>query len=123
LLTLSEVLDLQLNADWVVLSACNTAAADGAGAEAVSGLGRAFFYAGTKAVLATHWAVESESAMRLTSRLFRHQAAGEMPQAKALAAAMLKVLDEEAVTSGGKPVLAYAHPLFWAPYSLFGDGG
>ena len=51
LITMSEVLGLRLDADWVVLSACNTAAADGAGAEAVSGLGRAFFYAGTRAVL------------------------------------------------------------------------
>jgi CHAT domain-containing protein len=45
-LTMEEVLGLKLNADWVVLSACNTASADGRGSEAVSGLGRAFFYAG-----------------------------------------------------------------------------
>jgi CHAT domain-containing protein len=57
LLTLEEILGLKLNADWVVLSACNTAAGDGAGAEAVSGLGRGFFYAGTRALLATHWPV------------------------------------------------------------------
>ncbi len=49
LLTMGEILGLKLNADWVVLSACNTAAANGAGAEAVSGLGRAFFYAGARA--------------------------------------------------------------------------
>jgi hypothetical protein len=45
LLTASEVAQLKLNADWVVLSACNTAAADKPGAEALSGLARAFFYA------------------------------------------------------------------------------
>ena len=55
LLTLSEILSLELDADWVVLSACNTGSASGAGAEAVSGLGRAFFYAGTRAVLVSHW--------------------------------------------------------------------
>ena len=49
LLTMAEILDLKLNADWVVLSACNTGAAAGKGAEAISGLGRAFFYAGTRA--------------------------------------------------------------------------
>jgi hypothetical protein len=45
LLTMEEILALKLDADWVVLSACNTGAGSGAGAEAASGLGRAFFYA------------------------------------------------------------------------------
>jgi CHAT domain-containing protein len=49
LLTMGEILGLKLDADWVVLSACNTGSGQGAGAEAVSGLGRAFFYAGTRA--------------------------------------------------------------------------
>ena len=53
LLTSSEVAQLKLNADWVVLSACNTAAADKPGAEALSGLARAFIYAGTRALLAS----------------------------------------------------------------------
>ena len=51
LLTMGEVLKLKLNADWVVLSACNTGAAAGQGTEALSGLGRAFFYAGTRSLL------------------------------------------------------------------------
>jgi CHAT domain-containing protein len=48
LLTMGKILALRLDADWVVLSACNTAAGAGAGAEAASGLGSAFFYAGTR---------------------------------------------------------------------------
>ena len=55
LLTLDEILALRLDADWVVLSACNTASGQGAGAEAISGLGRAFFYAGARALLVSHW--------------------------------------------------------------------
>jgi CHAT domain-containing protein len=55
----------KLNADWVVLSACNTIAGDKPGAEALSGLARAFFYAGTRALLVSHWAAESNAAMRL----------------------------------------------------------
>src|SRR5258705_191720 len=51
LLTMEEILSLKLDADWVVLSACNTAAGAGAAAEAASGLGRAFFYSGTRALL------------------------------------------------------------------------
>src|SRR3990172_9547643 len=59
LLTLGEILPLRLDADWIVLSACNTAAGSGEGGEAVSGLGRAAFYAGARALLVSHWAVES----------------------------------------------------------------
>jgi CHAT domain-containing protein len=54
LLTVDEILLLRLNAEWVVLSACNTAAGAGQGAEALSGLGRAFFYAGSRALLVTN---------------------------------------------------------------------
>ena len=65
LLTASEVAQLKLNADWVVLSACNTIAGDKPGAEALSGLARSFFYAGARALLVSHWAVDSEAATRL----------------------------------------------------------
>src|SRR5260370_36019726 len=70
LLTASEGAQLKLNADWVVLSACNTIAGDKPGAEALSGLARAFFYAGARALLVSHWAVESNAAMRLTTSTF-----------------------------------------------------
>ncbi|MGE0039133.1 MAG: CHAT domain-containing protein, partial [Xanthobacteraceae bacterium] len=75
LLTMEEILGLKLDADWVVLSACNTGAGAGAGAEAASGLGRAFFYAGTRALLVTNWSVHSQSARDLTTDLFRRQTA------------------------------------------------
>ena len=75
LLTLEDVLTLKLNADWVVLSACNTAAADGKADEALSGLARGFFYAGSRSLLVTHWAVESESAKLLTTNTFEHYTA------------------------------------------------
>jgi CHAT domain-containing protein len=71
LLTAGEIAHLTLNAHWVVLSACNTAAPDGLpGAEDLSGLARAFFYAGSRASLVSHWPVDSEAATRLTTRLF-----------------------------------------------------
>ncbi|MBM3555628.1 MAG: CHAT domain-containing protein, partial [Alphaproteobacteria bacterium] len=75
LLRMSEIAGLRLDADWVVLSACNSGAGKGAGAEAVSGLGRAFLYAGARSVLVTNWAVESSSARALTTDLFRRQSA------------------------------------------------
>lgn len=119
LLTLDEILGLKLDADWVVLSACNTAAGDGNGAEAVSGLGRGFFYAGTRALLATHWPVESVSARLLVTETFQQQAKHTgMGRAQALRASMLDLMTRQ--SSEG---FSYAHPLFWAPYALFGDGG
>jgi CHAT domain-containing protein len=125
LLKLDDILKLSLNADLVVLSACNTAAADGEGSEAVSGLGRGFFYAGAKSVLATHWPVETVSARQLVTHLFeRYAQDNTMTRAKALQRAMLEVLDKEvALDASGKALNAYAHPAFWAPYALYGDPG
>ncbi|MSP75373.1 MAG: CHAT domain-containing protein [Rhodospirillaceae bacterium] len=125
LLTLEKILGLKLDADWVVLSACNTGAGDGAGAEAASGLGRAFFYAGTRAILVTNWSVHSQSARDLVTDLFRRQAADPtLTRAEALREAMIGVMDGPGFTDDkGKPVFTYAHPLFWAPYTIIGDGG
>jgi CHAT domain-containing protein len=125
LLTMSKILALKLDADWVVLSACNTAAGAGAGAEAASGLGRAFFYAGTRAVLVTNWSVHSASARELVSDLFRRQAADpKLSRSEALRQAMITLLDGKGFTdNNGKMVFTYSHPLFWAPYTIIGDGG
>lgn len=124
LLTMGEVLQLKLNADWVVLSACNTAAGDGKGGDAVSGLGRAFFYAGSRALLVTNWPVETTSARALTTELFRRQAADpKLTRAQALRQAMLQLIDGPGYVQGGKSIYTYAHPLFWAPFALVGDGG
>lgn len=113
LLTLEDVLGLKLNADWVVLSACNTAAADGRSGEAISGLGRGFFYAGARALLLTHWAVESQSAKALTTATFtRYAADPTSSRAEVLRRAQLSLLADP----------ASAHPAYWAPFTLIGDG-
>jgi CHAT domain-containing protein len=124
LLTMEEILALKLDADWVVLSACNTGAGDGTGAEAASGLARAFFYAGTRAVLVTNWSVHSASARELVTDVFRRQAADPgITRGEALRQAMMALLDGPGfVDRTGKEIFAYAHPLFWAPYSIIGDG-
>ncbi len=125
LLTMGEIFGLKLDADWVVLSACNTGSGDGAGAEAVSGLGRAFFYAGTRALLVSNWPVETTSAKALTTDIFRRQAedAG-LSRAQALRGAMLGLMDGPGYLDGeGRTVYSYAHPIFWAPFTLIGDGG
>ena len=126
LLTMGEILALKLDADWVVLSACNTGSGQGAGAEAVSGLGRAFFYAGTRALLVSNWPVESTSAKALITDLFSRQAKDpSLDRAEALRQAMSGLIDGKGYVDpkSGKTVFSYAHPLFWAPFSLIGDGG
>jgi CHAT domain-containing protein len=125
LLTMEEILSLKLDADWVVLSACNTGAGAGAGAEAASGLGRAFFYAGTRALLVTNWSVHSQSAKDLVTDLFRRQAEDpKLGRGEALRQAMMALADGKGyLDATGKTEFVYAHPLFWAPYTIIGDGG
>jgi CHAT domain-containing protein/tetratricopeptide (TPR) repeat protein len=125
LLTVDKILDLKLNADWVVLSACNTASGDGQGAEAISGLGRAFFYAGARALLVTNWAVETTAAQRLTAETFRLEVAHpEYSRAEAFRRSMLDLIDGPGYEDKqGRRVFSYAHPLFWAPYELIGEPG
>jgi len=125
LLTMEEILGLKLDADWVILSACNTGAGAGAGAEAASGLGRAFFYAGTRALLVTNWSVHSQSARQLVTDLFKRQAEDpKIGRSEALRQAMMALMDGPGyLNSEGKTEFAYAHPLFWAPYTIIGDGG
>ena len=124
LLTLDEILPLKLDADWVILSACNTGAAEGQGSEAASGLGRAFFFAGARALLVSNWPVESVSARRLTTGIFRQQAALQgLSRVEALRRSMLELIDHGvAADATGQARYSYAHPLFWAPFSLIGDG-
>ena len=125
LLTMEEILALKIDADWVVLSACNTGAGVVAGAEAASGLGRAFFYAGTRALLVTNWSVHSQSARELMTDLFKRQADDpKLTRSEALRQAMMALVDGPGyLGNDGRTEFAYAHPLFWAPYTIIGDGG
>jgi CHAT domain-containing protein len=114
-LKLEDVLGLKLNADWVILSACNTASSDGSSNEAVSGLGRGFFYAGARSVLVSNWAVESRSARLLTTGLFIEQASHpDMTRAEALRRSMVNLMKRYPAE--------YGHPVFWGAFSVVGDG-
>ena len=115
LLDASEAAQLKLDADWVLLSACNTARADGKLAgESLSGLAQGFFYAGARALLASHWAVASRPTVQLTTGMFsvyaREPASG---RAEALRRAQLALANAKDTS----------HPFFWAPFVLAGDGG
>jgi CHAT domain-containing protein len=126
LLTMGEIMTLKVNSDWVVLSACNTGAAKGKGAEAVSGLGRAFFYAGARAILVSMWPVETTSAKKLTTRLFHYQKKDKtLSRARALQKSMLALIDDPGLKDevSGKIIASYAHPLFWASFIIVGEAG
>jgi CHAT domain-containing protein len=115
LLTASEVAGLKLDADWVVLSACNTAAEDAAGADALSGLARAFLFAGARSLLVSHWPVNSLATVELTTGAINELAARPaIGKAEALRHAMLSLIDR------GPP--HHAHPSLWAPFVLVGEG-
>jgi CHAT domain-containing protein/Tfp pilus assembly protein PilF len=122
LLTASEVTQLKLDADWVVLSACNTAAAGEKGdAEALSGLARAFFYSGARALLVSHWYVDSRAAVALTTGAFaelkRNPAIG---RAEALRRSILAAMNDK---DRPQSWTAAAHPAVWAPFVIVGEGG
>ncbi len=112
LLTASEITGLSFNADWVILSACNTAAADGTpGAKPLSGLARAFFYAGARSLLVSHWPVGELASEKLVKSLFSEDNR-KLPRAKALSQAMKTVRADP----------TYAHPALWAPFTIVGEG-
>jgi len=112
LLTASEIMRLRLDADWVILSACNTAAGDGAGGEGLTGLARAFIHAGGRNLLASHWAVRDDIAAYLSVETVKRYGAGVAP-AEALRQAMLKLMRDGDVADA-------AHPATWAPFVLVG---
>jgi CHAT domain-containing protein len=114
-LSASEIAGLKLDADWVILSACNTAAGGANNAQALSGLARAFFYAGSRALLVSHWAVYSDTTVKLISEtLASMAAASSIGRAEALRRSMLALIER------GEP--HEAHPAYWAPFVVVGDG-
>jgi CHAT domain-containing protein len=115
LLTTDDIVTLRLSADWIILSACNTGLTESGTGEAVSGMARAFFAAGAKSILATQWAVESESAKLLVVETLGTYANNPaLGKAQALASAQRSMIE-------GKHGALFQHPFFWAPYFMIGE--
>ena len=108
-----HIFGLTLNADFVTLSACNTGAGPHAAGEGISGLTRAFLFAGTPAMSVTLWEVDDQVAPKLTPAFFANLKAGYSP-AESLRRAKLALIND--------PDARFAHPFSWAPTVVFGDG-
>ena len=112
LLDASEIPGLQLDADLVVLSACDTGAGldDGGGGAALGGLVSTFTYAGARNLLVSNWEVDSAATEILMSAVFKSKAA---TQGEALAEAERSFIERDD---------DYSHPYYWAAFSIVGDG-
>jgi CHAT domain-containing protein len=111
LLQVYEIFNLRLNADMVVLSACETGLGKQVRGEGVIGLTRAFLYAGTPSVVVSLWQVRDRSTAELMVQFYRHLAKGQRSKAEALKEAKLALI-------GSKE---FAHPHYWAPFILVGQ--
>jgi CHAT domain-containing protein len=115
LLDASEIASLRLNADLVVLSACNTAEGGGRfGGESLSGLADAFFHAGARTLVASHWQVPSAATAQLMTGFFDKVG----PK---LSNGLADSLREAQLGLAGQAQTA--HPFYWAAFTILGDGG
>ncbi|MBZ6378009.1 MULTISPECIES: CHAT domain-containing tetratricopeptide repeat protein [Pacificimonas] len=114
LLLASEIAGMRLDADWVILSACNTAGPEYAGASGLSGLASAFLYAGARNLLVSHWEVADDVAARLTVPAVRARYERGADPASGLREAQLSLMDGDDAR--------YRHPAFWAPFVYVGAG-
>jgi CHAT domain-containing protein/tetratricopeptide (TPR) repeat protein len=130
LLQASEIAELKLNADWAVLSACNTASADSIGAEALSGLARAFLYAGAKSLIVSHWEVDDLVTADLMTKIFLVMKNNpKLSHGEALQQAMLSIIEKAGSGSSEARGLvqpetqedAAFHPRLWAPFVVVGE--
>ena len=111
LLDEKKIPQLNLDADMIVLSACDTGRhGDNSGGEALGGLVSTFVEAGARNVVVSNWEVDTRSSMRLMQEMFARKSAS---QADALAAA-----ERSMMASPDQ----YSNPYFWAPFTVVGDG-
>jgi CHAT domain-containing protein len=137
-LTVSEIFDLDIKANLVTLSACDTALVRGEWktfpqGDDLIGLTRAFIHAGTPSILASLWKVSDDSTVELIGDFYRNLRS--MSKAEALRQAQLRLLGSSAGSAGGQKGTnaspsslkrdamppEWAHPFYWAPFILVGD--
>ncbi len=118
LLTASEAAQLDIGADWVILSACDTAGEDSIGGEGLGGLVQGFFSAGARNMLVSHWRVDDRAAEALITRTVT-ASQNQISKAESLRLAMKALFDD---TSRDQTQLPNSHPSIWAPFLMIGAG-
>ena len=113
LLTASEIAELKLDADLIILSACNTASGNGSSGSALAGLARAFIYAGGRSLLVSHWYVDSLATVQLITGIFDDIRKANVGPAEAMRKSMARL-----IATGGEN----SHPSRWAPFVVVGEG-
>ncbi|MCU0984873.1 MAG: CHAT domain-containing protein [Acetobacteraceae bacterium] len=116
----SEILGLSMDADLAILSACNSGGEGSGAGESLSGLARAFFYAGARGLMVTHWSVDDTASALLVAETLRRLAGGGRRATDALREAQLAMIAD---AGAGRLPPVFAHPFFWAGFALVGDGG
>ena len=117
ILTSREIAALKLDANLVILSACNTAGADGRPrGETFTGLSQAFFTAGARSLMVSHWPVMSGAAVQLTVGTL-----GESRKPGATLSRSLQLAMQQARKSGAASPIE-SHPSYWGPFVIAGDG-
>jgi CHAT domain-containing protein len=113
-----EIFDLDLDADLVTLSACETGLGKLSRSEGFVGITRAFMYAGARSLLVSLWSVDESTAL-LMNEFYKNLKKGQ-GKSEALRNAKLHVLNSKTTLPGGVEV-SLAHPFYWAPFVLFGN--
>lgn len=112
LLTMSEIMQLNTNADIVILSACNTASVEDQYSGSFSGLAKAFFISGSKSLLVSNWYVETKATQKLVTKFIKNFSANELSYAGDLNLTMREFINESSKNS---------HPIYWAPFVFVGQ--
>jgi CHAT domain-containing protein len=108
---MNEIMQLNLNADLVILSACNTASVEDQYSGSYSGLAKAFFVAGAKSVLVSNWFVEDTATQKLIKKFMENISKNEVNFSENLNLTMKELSKQKNQGS---------HPIFWAPFVFVG---
>jgi tetratricopeptide (TPR) repeat protein len=106
-----EIYNLKMNADLVVLSACETGLGQVSKSEGIIGLSRSLLYAGAKNIIVSLWKVSDESTTELMTNFYSTLIATQFDKVKALHQSKLKMIERGD---------AFSHPFFWSPFILIG---
>jgi len=108
----AEIAELSLDADWVILSACNTGTSEKNTMNLLGGLAEAFSRANVRSLMVTNWSVSSQAAMEITTRTVERFTNGMQTKQGALRETILELKQGSGTQS---------HPAYWGPFTLIGS--